>query len=48
MLDEITEDDDVELSWAVLTVEFDDKELSAELLRLIAKLWLTIRGFSAP
>ena len=47
VLDEITEDDDVELSWAVLTVEFDDKELSAELLRLIAELWLTIRGFSA-
>ena len=46
MLDEITEDDDVELSWAVLTIEFDVKELSAELLRLNAEVWLTMKGFS--
>ncbi len=42
----ITGDDDVLFSWMLVTQDFDDEDLSSELLYFIADLWLTIRGFS--
>ena len=47
VMEDITENDDVLLSWMTVTADFDDEILSSELLHLVVELWLTIRGFSA-
>lgn len=39
--------DDVLFSWTIVTSEFDDEDLSSELLYFIINLWLTVRGHSA-
>ncbi len=35
-------DDDVQYNWTLVTQDFDDEDLSSELLYFIVELWLTI------
>ena len=40
-------DEDLLFSWTLVTSEFDDHDLSQELLHMVINLWLSIRGHSA-
>jgi len=46
LIQRIAEDDDVQFWWSMLAIYIPDENLSAELLRMLIDMWVTIRGFS--
>ena len=44
--DKVTEKEDVQFYWAILSQDIDDPDHAQELLGEIIKLWVTVRGFS--
>ena len=42
----MSDNEDVQFCWAILSHEVDDPDDSEELLNEIVKLWVTVRGFS--
>ena len=42
----ITEDEDVQFYWSMVSVDIEDETASLELLQSIVELWVRIRGFS--
>ena len=42
----ITEDEDVQFYWSMVSVDIEDETKSLELLQSIVELWVRIRGFS--
>ena len=47
VLQSLLSDEDLLFSWTLVTSEFDDEDLSEELLHMVVNLWLSIRGHSA-
>ena len=42
----VSDNEDVQFYWAILSQEVDDPDDSEELLNEVVKLWVTVRGFS--
>ena len=42
----ITEDEDVQFYWSMVSIDIEDEKASLELLQSIVELWVRIRGFS--
>ena len=46
IVSELVEDNDIQFHWCLISTSIDDETASQQLLRMVAELWLTIRGFS--
>ena len=45
-VEKILNDDDIQWEWCLLSQDIDSSDESAEVLKDIVKLWVTVRGFS--
>ncbi len=46
LIKSIEEDDEVQFWWSMLAVDIPEKDASAELLKNLIDMWVTIRGFA--
>ena len=46
LIQELLGDEDVQFFWSMLSIDISDPDAALELLQDVAKLWITIRGFS--
>ena len=46
LIEAVVNNDDVQFMWSMLSADIDNEAIAGELLKEIANLWVTIRGFS--
>lgn len=46
IVSEIVDDEDILFQWCLISTDIEDEAASQELLNMVTRLWLTIRGFS--